>query len=287
MPVERKRVLIPAEIEESIDYANRELAKKEWMPHNPAGLEPHRIQILHNLLPYAYLHTANLPVEKLKEITSSEKALNEYVFDVIYGREHPFKPKIAVEALQFDLHILQDEEKGPALLAKLKEKYYQPLHVKQTIGEANTSLVGLTLPRLHKTPLTEKHCEAIAALPPFSRKFLITWLMGHERLPPAGLFDLSTEQRAEVRKIAEDRRAEFVKILEGRRAKFAKEAVKGPSAVVLKFVEDLVLGEKALHRRALTPEQREFDRIMLRADRAHQFDAIRKLYLGYVEKKKK
>ena len=286
MPVERKRVLIPPEIEEGIEYANRELAKKEWMPHNPAGLEPHQITMLHKLLPYAYLHAANLPVGKLREITDSEKALNSYVFDVIYGRGHPFKPKIAVEALKFDLHILQDEENGPALLGELKKKYYQPLHLKQTIGEANTSLVGLTLAGVHKTPLTEKHCEAIAALPPFSRKFLVAWLMGHDRLPPAGLFDLSTEQRAEVRKIAEDRRAEFVKTLEGRRSKFAKEAAKGPSAVVLKFVEDLVLGEKALHRRALTPEQREFDRVLLRADRSHQFDAIRKLYYGYKEKKK-
>jgi len=274
MPVERKRVLIPAEIEESIDYANRELARKERMPYNPGGVDPHAIKSLHTLAPYAYLHVANLPAQKLNEVTKSEAALRMYVNDEIYGRGPPYRPLIAIAALQFDLQVLQDEEKGPAVMAELKKRYYRPLHVHKVINETNTSLAGLTLRKLHAQPLTDEHCEALATLPPFSRKFLVTWLLAHERLPKTGLFGLEQEERKEVENIAKKRIA-----------RFKQEVAKGPGAVK-KFAENLVLGEKALHRRALTPEQREFDRIMLRADRAHQFDAIRKLYYGYKEKKK-
>ncbi|MEW5955480.1 MAG: hypothetical protein AB1626_03000, partial [Candidatus Micrarchaeota archaeon] len=106
VPREKIRVDIGEALEAGLSHANAVLAKKEKTPHNKEGLEPHRITLLHDLLPYAYLHTAHLPLDKLRQITASPAALRKYV-DEVYGRVEPFKPRIAIEALQLDLAIFE------------------------------------------------------------------------------------------------------------------------------------------------------------------------------------
>jgi len=256
-----KRASLPPEIEEGIAYANRELAKKELTPHNPGGVPPHGLKLLHGLLPYAYLHAAHLPAAELKKITSSQAALKEYV-DRVYGRKPHQAPLIAAEAVKADLNILKDEEKGPALLAEVKRRYYQPLYVHKAINEANTILTSLLL---RKKMLSAEHRAALAAIPPFSRRFLAKWLAGQEMVSKTW-FELSPEERRKTEKISELRLSELQKVV-----------AEGPEAL-RKLVDGLVLSEQSMYRSKLRPEEREYDQLLLRADRAQWFDAVRKLY---------
>ncbi|MEW5955111.1 MAG: hypothetical protein AB1626_01065, partial [Candidatus Micrarchaeota archaeon] len=170
--------------------------------------------------------------------------------------------------------IFEDEEKGPAFLAEVKRRYYQPLDVHKAIDEANTILTGLTFRQVRQKRLSAEHHAALAALPPFSRRFLATWLAGHEALPKGGLFALSPEEREKLGHVSELRLDKIKKVI-----------AEGPAAL-RKLVDGLVLGERSRYRAALRPEEREYDQVLLRADRAHHFDAVRRLYLGYEGKRK-
>ncbi|NYZ75053.1 hypothetical protein H0O03_02205, partial [Candidatus Micrarchaeota archaeon] len=95
-------------LKQSIAQANKELAKKEWTPHNPSGVDANSLRRLHDLAPYAYIHVASLPAERLKQLIASQDALSRYVKQDVYGGSSK-KTALSTEGFEFDQRVIGNE----------------------------------------------------------------------------------------------------------------------------------------------------------------------------------